>query len=285
MKKKVENLIDIDFVKTLLKERPEDMHKGDCGKVLIVAGTKGMAGAAGLCAKAALRAGCGLAQVAVTEEILPIVQTITPEATCLIRDGLKDLDFSTYDAIAFGPGIGTGQDEKNLLLRILSNYEGPLVVDADGLNIIAKYGLEDEVRNRKCQLIITPHPGEAKRLAGNIEDREEMAKALQEKFQCVALLKGNLTLVALDAERVKINGTGNPGMATAGSGDVLTGIIASFLAQGMSVEDAVQAGPFIHGMSGDIMASDLGQYGLLASDMTFGVALAIKNVAEEGKKH
>ena len=252
-----------------MERRKADSHKGDYGKVLIIAGKKGMAGAACLCAKAALRAGSGLVQVAVTGDILDIVQIQVPEATCVDRENLS-LD---YDAIAFGPGLGLG--EKELLIRILGEYTGNLVIDADGLNTIAEYGLYQEVKNSRATVVITPHMGEARRLAAE-GTREEMALALREKLGAIVVLKGYETIV-LDDE-MYVNHTGNPGMATAGSGDVLTGIITSFLGQGLSVKEAV----YIHGKAGDIMAKDIGEYGLISSDICMGVALAIKEtIAEE----
>ena len=283
---KLMNLIDIEYVKERITKRPDDIHKGDCGTVLVVAGSKGMAGAAGLCAKAALRAGSGLVQVAVSDDILPIVQVITPEATCVERS-METIQLEKYDAVAFGPGLGVSEENRDLLIWVLNNYDGTLVLDADGLNLIAKYDLWVQAKERECQLIITPHIGEAKRLLGtdkspqNDSEREEMAQALAAKLDCIALLKGSMTAVALDKNNVRVNATGNPGMATAGSGDVLTGVIASLVGQGFSAEDSAMLGAFIHGMAGDIMAGDLGEQGLLASDMTFGVALAMKAVAGE----
>lgn len=311
MKKQIENLIDIDFVRKEIVKRPRDMHKGDAGKVLVVAGSKGMAGAAALSAKAALRTGSGLVQVAVTEDILNTVQCIAPEATCLLRYSEKArksagmaptriksfageaIDINEFDAIAFGPGLGTGEEEKDLLLRVLSEYEGPLVIDADGLNIIARYDLTQEVRETKARVIITPHVGEAKRLLGagkegsyqekDADNREEMVFALAEKYDCIAILKGNMTLIA-EGEKVYINATGNPGMATGGSGDVLTGIIASLAGQGIESLDAAKLGVFVHGMAGDEMASFLGEYGLISSDLLTGIAIAIKNIVEGCEK-
>ncbi|MCQ2550819.1 MAG: NAD(P)H-hydrate dehydratase [Clostridia bacterium] len=246
-----------------MEKRKLDSHKGDYGKVLIVAGQKGMAGAACLCAKTALRAGSGLVQVAVNDDILQIVQEVVPEATCVDR---KDISLD-YDAIAFGPGLGT--DEKDLLVRILDEYEGYLVIDADGLNTIAKFDLYSKVKNSKAKVVITPHMGEAKRL---VEEgpREEMAYALREKLGAVVVLKGHETIVLDD--QLWINDTGNPGMATAGSGDVLTGVITSFLGQGLTVREAVH----IHGKAGDMMAEVIGEYGLISSDICMAVALAIK---------
>lgn len=277
-------LITREYVNTVIKRRPEHIHKGDLGKVLIVAGSKGMAGAAVLCGKSALRTGSGLVQICVTEEILPIVQCQVTEATCVMRE-TSQIKLDQYDAIAFGPGLGVDRENKELLTWILENYEKTLVLDADGLNLISHYELQQQVVNRKCQLVITPHIWEACRLCNNdqkpgedFHKRWALACQLMERYQCLVVLKGHETIVAWDKEMAYINTTGNPGMATAGSGDVLTGIITSLLGQGLSAEDSARAGVFLHGMAGDIGAAEIGQYGLNAGDMTRAVALAIKSI-------
>jgi len=263
------------------RRRRRDAHKGDYGRVLIVAGSKGMAGAAVLCARAALRAGAGLATLSVQDELLPIVQAAVPEATCIDRM-LSAETLSGYDAVAIGPGLGVSAESRETVYRVLENYGGELVLDADALNIIAGTNVTFD-----ADTIITPHPGEAARLLGaSIEtvqaNRENAAIALAEKFGCIAILKGAGTLVASPEiyTNLYINSTGNPGMATGGSGDVLTGVIASLAAQGMPPLTAARAGVYIHGHAGDIMAKEFGEYGLIASDLTFGVARAIKYLAD-----
>ena len=265
-----------------LKKRKRDAQKGDYGRVLIVAGSKGMAGAAILCARGALRAGAGLVTLFVPFDLIPIVQAAVPGATCLKKDPTPD-ELGIYDAIAIGPGLGTGRGAKNAVSYILMNYGGKLVMDADALNLIAGTNTKlDE------DTVITPHPGEAARLLGTstevIQTRREAAAAfLAEKLGCVAVLKGAGTLVSTidPGLRLYINTTGNPGMATGGSGDVLTGVITSLLAQGMSPLNAARAGVYVHGLAGDMMAKEIGENGLTAEDLPEGVARALKHLSAE----
>jgi NAD(P)H-hydrate epimerase len=262
--------------------RKKDSHKGDYGRVLVVAGSRGMVGAAVLCAKAALRAGSGLVTVALDEEFFPIVQSAVPEAMCALRMRTSNISkeaLNEYDAVAIGPGLGKDASASGVLAHILSAYEGKLVIDADALNLLAEKRLS--LKNAPADIVITPHPGEA---AGLLEvqtaqvqgDRPSAAKALQGKFACTVVLKGSGTLVASPGERdIRINTTGNPGMATGGSGDVLTGLIASLLGQGMRPMHAATAGVYIHGKAGDIMAERHGEAGLIAGDLALGIALAM----------
>ena len=263
------------------KKRKRDSQKGDYGRVLIIAGSKGMAGAAILCARGALRAGAGLVTLYVPKELIPTVQAAVPGATCLMKDPMPD-ELGIYDAVAIGPGLGTGQGARNAVSYVLKYYEGKLVMDADALNIIAgtKTKLDDDT-------IITPHPGEAARLldtsTGVIQARREAAAAfLAEKLGCVSVLKGAGTLVSFTDPvlRLYINTTGNPGMATGGSGDVLTGVIAAFMAQGMTTLGAARAGVYVHGLAGDFMANEIGENGLTAEDLPDGVARALKHLSE-----
>ena len=264
-----------------LKKRKRDAHKGDFGRVLIVAGSKGMAGAAILCAKGALRSGAGLVTLSVPDEILPIVQTAVPEATCISRDFSPDL-LAVYDTIAIGPGLGISAESEEVCSYILENYGGKIVIDADALTILSKTNITFD-----ADTVITPHPGEAARMLGTSPSvvqtrREPTAAILAEKYGCVAVLKGADTLVAVTAPNLEIfiNTTGNPGMATGGSGDVLTGVIASFIAQGIPVLTAARAGVYIHGLAGDLMASVYGESGLTAGDLPEGIAKTINKIAE-----
>jgi len=263
------------------RPRPRNANKGDFGRVLVVAGSKGMAGAAILCAKGALRAGAGLVTVSVDDELLPIIQCAVPEATCVPRAFNAEM-LSVYDSIAIGPGLGVSGETLELVTYILENYGGKIVLDADALNVIAGTNITlDE------DTVITPHPGEAARLLGidvpSVQSqREASASVLAEKFRCVAVLKGSSTLIAgtNPGEDLYINNTGNPGMATGGSGDVLTGVIASFLGQGMDSRTAACAGVYIHGFAGDLLAKELGEYGLIAGDLPLGIARTIKYYTE-----
>jgi NAD(P)H-hydrate epimerase len=273
-----------------LTRRQKDAHKGDFGHVLVVAGNKGMAGAAVLCARGALRAGAGLVTVSVPEELFPILQTAVPEAMCIgrgLEPDLAETALSRYDVIALGPGIGTTAKSYELVSWLLQKYTGPFVLDADALNIVAVAGRSDKqwfanFPNVPSQSIVTPHPGEAARLLGvskNVvtEDRAAALAALEAQLGCVVCLKGAGTLVSPQY----INTTGNPGMATGGAGDVLTGVIASFLAQGMELGTAAKAGVYVHGLAGDLAAQRLGEHGLLAGDIADHIAYAIKKLGDD----
>ena len=267
------------------KRRKRDANKGDFGRLLIVAGSKGMAGAAILCAKGAIRAGVGLVNCFVPNEIIPIVQGGVPEATCLKKTP-SPKELATYDAIAIGPGLGVGIAAQRAVAYVTENYGGKLILDADALNVIAGTNIElDE------DTIITPHPGEAARLLGTTTEvvqarREASAAFLAEKLGCIAVLKGAGTLVSITDPVMKlfVNTTGNPGMATGGSGDVLTGVIASLAAQGMDPLTAARAGVYIHGFAGDLVAKEIGEDGLVAGDLPEAIGRTIKYLAENERK-
>ena len=287
------SIITIKNVKNIIERRNREIHKGSCGRILIAAGSVGMAGAAVLAARGALRSGTGLVQLHVPAEIFPIVQTGVLEATCL-TDSLDNIDLSRYNAAAAGPGLGDSRESVEKVRILLDSFDGPLVLDADGLNIAARedfFGLMKAREARGVKLIITPHMGEAKRLMGrdfspNMR-RCELAEALAEKTGAVTVLKGAGTVVAAAGEKTYTNTTGNPGMATAGSGDVLTGIITSFCGQrhsdGRHIEpfEAALAGVYIHGLAGDLGAEEKGEYGLIAGDIAEYTALAVKKISEE----
>jgi len=257
-------------------------HKGDFGKVCIVAGSLGMSGAAALAGRSALRGGAGLVRVATPGSILPIVASIEPsfttialaendagrisaKATSAILDAAGD-----NDAMAFGPGVGVSAELRAVLERLLGQEGLRLVIDADGLNNLA--GLGDWPDKVKAKVILTPHPGEMKRLWAGLlreavpEERREQAVQLAQRTKTVVVLKGAGTVVT-DGEKVYINKTGNPGMATAGSGDVLTGVLTALLGQGLSEFDAAVLGVYIHGLAGDIAAERMGQVSMIATDI------------------
>lgn len=272
------SIITREFVQTIIEKREKEIHKGDCGRILIVAGSHGMAGAAILAATAALRTGSGLVQVAIPKELFPIVQVGIPEATCLERD-LRKIDLSLYDAIAVGPGLGQSDESIDTVKYLFENYDGKMVLDADGLNILAYNNLFDLIKDKE-NIVITPHMGEAKRLLGHLkEERKETAIELYRKTKAITVLKGHATVVATDNEKTYINTTGNPGMATAGSGDVLTGIITSLLGQGKSAKEAALAGVFVHGLAGNLAAETVGEYGLIAGDIAYYTAIALKEIS------
>jgi len=280
---KILGLTDRDFVHTVIKKRPRDIHKGDCGRVLLICGSEEMAGAAIFATKAAIKSGSGLVYTCTDRKIFPVLQISVPEGICKSWEKVKD-DLSRYDAIAIGPGLGTGGDTAAMLLSVLSAYDGPVVIDADGLNVIAEHpSLQEAVQTTRAKVIMTPHVGEARRLVGQRAFRPDLypmgvARILTEKYHCIVVLKGPGTLVALSYDEAYINTTGNPGMATAGSGDVLTGIIASFAGQGLAAGDAARAGVFVHGLAGDLAAEHFGEYGLVASDIADYVPFALKEL-------
>lgn len=276
-----DGLITLEYVNTVIKRRKRNIHKGDCGRILLIAGSLGMAGAAVLCGRGALRSGAGLVRIATLEEIFPIIQVGVPEATCVSRRFLN-LDKTKYDAISAGPGLEEELEDAHLIRKILQEYEGTFVLDADALNQIAKNNMQEELKNSLCKVIITPHIGEAARLLSiditnaKTMDRQELSRRLVEKTNAIVVLKGEGTIVATPEGNSYTNTTGNPGMATGGAGDVLTGIITSLSGQGLLPEDAAKAGVYLHGLAGDLGAQRFGEYGLIAGDIAEMIALAIK---------
>ncbi len=277
---KILGLTDREFVHTVIKKRPRDIHKGDCGRVLLICGSEEMAGAAVFATKAAIKSGSGLVYTCTDRKIFPVLQISVPEGICKSWDKVKD-DFTQYDSIAIGPGLGTSEETAAILTRVLSDYKGPVVIDADGLNAVAGDPfLQNLVEKTEAKVIMTPHVGEARRLLNGKapESREEMTAALMDKYQAIIVMKGADTIVALSEREAYINTTGNPGMATAGSGDVLTGVIASLAGQRLTPEDAARAGVFVHGLAGDLAAEHFGEYGLTASDIADFVPFALKEM-------
>lgn len=285
-----ESIITEKTVKNIIERRKREIHKGSCGRILIAAGSVGMAGAAVLSARGALRSGAGLVQLSVPQEIFPIVQTGVIEATCLTAS-LDQIDLSRYNAAAAGPGLGDSRQSVEKVRVLLDSFDGPLVLDADGLNIAAREDYFDLMRARGGRLIITPHMGEARRLmAKDFSEkmtRRELAEALAQKTGAVTVLKGAGTVVAAEGQKTYTNTIGNPGMATAGSGDVLTGIVTSLCGQrhsdGRPIEplEAALAGVYIHGLAGDLGTEEKGEYGLIAGDIAEYTALAVKKILEE----
>ena len=280
-------LITLEYVNTVIRERPKEIHKGQCGRVLIIAGSAGMAGAAVLAAGAASRSGAGLVRIAAPRELFPILQTAVPQATCTsVSEGFSTPDLASSGAIAVGPGIGVDEKHYRLMEDILRRYDGPVIIDADGLNCLCRFGRKLEiVRRRKGPVIMTPHPGEGDRLLHALGEksiqelgRTKAAELLAEKTGAVVLLKGAGTLVTLEGRGTYINTTGNPGMATGGSGDVLTGVSAAIAASGVDPLDATRAGAFIHGMAGDMAAEELGQWGMTAPDIQSALPAAFRRI-------
>jgi len=265
-----------------LKPRAVDAHKGDFGKVCIIGGSFGMSGAAALAGRAALRAGAGLVRVAVPKSVLPIVASIEPSFTTipLAEDGtgrISEKAINTVlsaagenDCLAFGPGIGTSSQLRSILRSLIEQKQLRLLIDADGLNNLSK--IKDWPKRLKAELVLTPHPGEMKRLWSGLfreqlpHDRRDQAGKLAQQTKTTVALKGAGTVVT-DGQKVYINKTGNPGMATAASGDVLTGVITALMGQGLSNFDAAVLGVYVHGLAGDIAAEKTGQVGLIATDI------------------
>lgn len=262
----------------LIKERSIESHKGDYGRVYIMSGSHNMSGAAALCAKAALRTGSGLVTCMVPECIMDRVGSIVPEATflsfddeksneCMHEEMLKQI-YNTADAVAFGPGMGTGKKTVGMLKGLLANYKGKLVIDADGINILSEH--KELLEKLTPDIILTPHPGEMSRLTGlsvkeiNTE-RMDVARSFARDFSCIVVLKGASTVVS-NGKELYINTSGNPGMATGGSGDVLTGMVASLCGQGYETWDAAVLGCYLHGCAGDAAMEQYG-YGLTAGDL------------------
>jgi NAD(P)H-hydrate epimerase len=264
-----------------LPVRRSEAHKGDFGHVLVLAGSARMTGAALLTSMAAGRAGAGLVTLGLPARIHPLVAPALLETMSLplpstpsgafSRDAVQPaLDFATnVDAIALGPGITTEDETVAFATRIGQRVRVPVVLDADGLNCLAKVSASQ--RRSAAPRVLTPHPGEAARLLDRTtakiqKDRRMSAEALARRYSSVVVLKGHGSVVT-DGDRLYVNRTGNPGMATGGSGDVLTGIIAALLAQDMTAFDAAVLGVWLHGTAGDLAAREVGQHSLLARDL------------------
>ena len=276
-----------------LKPRTVDAHKGDVGKVLIIAGSVGMSGAAALAGRSALRAGAGLVRVATAKSALPIVASIEPSYTTipLAEDKVGRISakasntiltaISENDAVAFGPGIGISGDLQSITQMLLEQEGLHLVIDGDGLNNLSK--LKSWPSKLKAKVVLTPHPGEMKRLWLGLfreelpPDRQQQAVKLAQHTKTIVALKGAGTVVT-DGQKLYINKTGNPGMATAGSGDVLTGVITALIGQGLSNFDAAVLGVYVHGLAGDIAAEKIGQVSLMATDIAQALSDAFTNI-------
>ena len=238
-----------------------------------------MTGAAVLASRGCIRSGAGLTYLAVPKELVNIVDAITPEVITLPFDKINSI---TPDAIAIGPGLGTTKQAEKILKKVLSSYKSPLstvVIDADGLNILAKD--LDILKKLAGKVIITPHPGEMSRLTGKSinyiqKNRQKVAREFARKHRCIVVLKGNKTVVTNSLGKVYVNKSGNPGMASGGVGDVLVGMIAAFLAQGISTFEAVKFGVYIHGLAGDLAAKEKGEDGMIASDLVEKIPYAIQ---------
>ena len=265
-----------ELVLSLLPDRNPWWHKGNFGKLLLLCGGRGYTGAAFFAAMGALRSGAGLVFLGVPESIYgieavklnePVIFPLPDAGGRLSADAVPEIltRLPQMDAVLVGPGLGQSEGTLAVVRAVLEKAECPVVVDADGINVLSAH--RDLLRGRKLPTILTPHDGEFARLGGVIgEDRMAAAAALAEELGCTVLLKGHETCIT-DGTDGYLNPTGNPGMAVGGSGDVLAGVITAMLGAGLPPLEAAACGAWLHGASGDRCAAELGQYGMLPTDM------------------
>lgn len=278
-----------------LLQRNPNTHKGDFGHIFILAGSVGFSGAAVLCSEAALRSGAGLVTLGIPKSLNNAIIKIKPKEVMTLplpetRQGTLGLggykkirDFITQiDVLAIGPGLSQNKPTQVLVRKIISKTDKPMIIDADGLNALVGYSniLRTPGPGHRDQ-ILTPHPGEMARLLGiNVKrvqgKRKEIAQDFAKGHKLTVVLKGHNTIVADYKGNLYINKTGNPGMATAGSGDVLTGMIGAFLGQGLNAFDAAKYAVYLHGLAGDLAAKEKTQLSLIASDIIEKIPEAIK---------
>lgn len=257
-------------------KRRKNAHKGDFGKILLLCGSRGYTGAAAMAAMGALRVGAGLVYLGVPESIYAVeaVKLLEPIVTPLPdKDGMLACGSIPQieeladgkDTILIGPGLGQSDGTQQVVKWVLENFKGPVVVDADGINVLREH--KDVLRERTSPTILTPHEGEFCRFGGSLQDgRITGAVKMAKDLGAVILLKGHETVVT-DSVACYLNPTGNAGMAVGGSGDVLAGIIVGLLGQGIPPLEAAACGAWLHGAAGDICAEEIGEYGMLPGDM------------------
>lgn len=277
-----------------LAPRPPHSHKGDYGRVLLVGGSQGMAGAIALAGMAALRSGAGLVRIATPAVCQPIVAGFEASVMTVGLPADDDGHLASWalpvlapyidqaDVVACGPGLGRTDSIVEIVAWLYRSVPKPLLVDADGLFALAQR--PEALENPGGPRMLTPHEGEFRRLLGQAklapEDREPAARRFAERAGAVVVLKGHRTLIT-DGKRVVDNTTGNPGMATGGTGDVLTGIVTAIVAQHLSPLDAAHLGVHVHGLSGDLAAAELGQVSMIASDLIRYLPHAWRQVERE----
>ncbi len=293
--------LDVELVSQLLRPRDRQAHKGTFGHCLLIAGSTGKSGAAALAANATVRSGAGLVTLACPATINPILEIKTTEAmTAPLPDNangqLTDAALPLLaqllvdkDAVALGPGIGRQPETIRLVQRLVETISLPLVIDADGLNALA-----DDItvlqRTASPSVILTPHPGEMARLLGTAlpaapEERIEVARQFARSYGVHLILKGARTLIAAPDGRVAINGSGNPGMASGGMGDVLTGVLTALLGHGLPPWQACQLGVFVHGLAGDLVVADKGEIGMQAGDVVESLPYAFQQLMQRNSRH
>lgn len=262
----------------MVRSRPRISHKGTYGHACLMVGSQGKMGAAILSSKACLRTGAGLLTTQVPKCGYDMMQIAVPESICNADPSERVLatlnDIDTFSAIGFGPGVGTEEETKELFELVLNTVKVPMVIDADGLNILSEH--RELLDKLPPNTILTPHVGEFRRLVGEFENSEERhakLKAFAKQYQCTVVLKDAYSVIADPNARLYFNSSGNQGMATAGSGDVLTGMITALLAQGYTALEAAIIGVFFHGEAGDRAAKKRGHYALIASDIIDNIEL------------
>jgi len=279
-------LCDKSLISGIHKARHRFSHKGTYGHALIAAGSLGKTGAAVLSARACMRSGVGLLSVYIPKHSNPILQTAVPEAMTLLSESEEHLDgrirnTEKYAAIGIGPGIGMHADTISVMKQLIHDYPLPIVFDADALNILAEHKTWLEFLPQGS--ILTPHPGEFDRLFGKHTkgyDRLLTQTAMSKRYGLYIVLKGAYTSVSTPGGNVYFNSTGNPGMATGGSGDVLTGILSGLLAQGYTPLETCLLGTYIHGLAGDLALQDQSHESLIASDMINHLGLAFQKISD-----
>lgn len=276
----------IDDVKRLIKPRPKFSHKGMYGHALLLCGGYGKMGAAVLAARACLRSGVGLLTMHVPTSGYTILQTAVPEAMTLTDNNRKHIselpeDIEKFSVVGLGPGMGTEKITKTAIGQLLATSELPLVIDADAINIIAS-SEKLKAQLPQNQVIFTPHPKEFERLVGkskNDYDRLQDMKEFCQVYKCYICLKGSHTVICTPEGKLYFNTTGNAGMATGGTGDVLTGIITALVAQGYRLEEAAIVGIYLHGQAGDLALQNVGNIAMIASDLVDHLPQAFMGVA------
>lgn len=267
--------MDEERIVRWLPRRARDSHKGDYGKILLLCGSRGYTGAAALAAMGALRTGAGLVYLGVPESIYaieavkltePVVLPLPDEGGMLSPEALEPVRglLPKMDAVLLGCGSGLGPGPVAVLALALKEFPGPVVLDADGITLLSRN--IDLLRGRTGPVLLTPHDGEFSRLLPLPMERVEQTAELARRLGAIILRKGHRTLIT-DGERCYVNHTGNPGMATGGSGDVLAGILVSLLGQGLPPLEAAACAAWLHGRAGDVWAEEMGEYGLLPTDL------------------
>ncbi len=287
------NVITENVARDLIPPRPKDSHKGIYGTACVIAGSSGMTGAAILTCKAALRCGLGLLKLYIPESLRHLITTSIPETVIVpieeMRKGVISLSqidsiigsVAESSVVAIGPGCGVSGEMNEMLRRLITELEVPLIIDADGLNALAKN--VELLNDKKSQILITPHAGEMARLLSTTIDEVmlnpiDTAISFAKKYGVIVVLKNSRTVIANPSGEVYVNVNGNTGMATGGTGDVLTGIITGFVAQGLSLYHAAILGVYIHGSAGDVMSESKGEFGLVATDLVEGMPSAFRKL-------